>query len=294
MVLGHLPESESFYLKSGKRLVKKTDESALLQEFKIMNIYNVCKSILYLIYPLPLSMWIIIAGLFMLLLKKNRKAGTILVASGCGLLLIFSNRFISYQMLGALENRHPAILLDTENIEQYADVKFIVVLGGLLNYQDTLPITSQLNQPMLIRMVESIRLYNAIPGLKLIVSSGGKHDVKEADRMAEFALLFHVNKSDIIIERESDNTFQQAEYIKNIIGNSRFFLVTSARHMPRSYLLFLHRGMRPIPAPTNHLISNDQEYPLDCIIPSTKYLSYSSEAVYEAVALLKEKLFGRI
>jgi len=256
--------------------------------------YDICKSFLYMLYPLPLSIWMMSAGIILILVGKKGKKGVLLIILGFGILLVFSNRSVSYGLIGMLEDRHSPILLNHESVSRYNDVKFVVVLGGLLNYRKNLPITSRLNQPMLIRLIEAIRLYNTIPGMRFIVSSGGKFDVKEADMMAEMAIQLKVKEEDIIIERESDNTYQQAEKLKNIITNQTFFLVTSARHMPRSYLLFKNRGMNPIPAPTNHLIRDDYEYPLDLIIPSAKYLEYSSEFVYEIVGLLKEKLSGRI
>ena len=87
------------------------------------------------------------------------------------------------------------------------------------------------------------------------MSGGGAFDpVYEAEVMARVAREMGIPESDIILETKSIDTKDEARFIKPIVGNEPFVLVTTASHMPRSIALFKKLGMDPIPSPIGHSV----------------------------------------
>ena len=62
-----------------------------------------------------------------------------------------------------------------------------------------------------------------------------------------------VSKYNILMQEEPRDTEEEALYVKRIVKNKPFILVTAAYHMPRAMELFKKEGLSPIAAPTNFL-----------------------------------------
>ena len=86
--------------------------------------------------------------------------------------------------------------------------------------------------------------------------------------MKELAVKLGVNPEKIILEEESTNTLGHTLYLKKILKDETFILVTSAIHMPRAMGLFLKAEYKPIPAPTAHLLLGEYEI-LNMKVPFT-------------------------
>lgn len=136
-----------------------------------------------------------------------------------------------------------------------------------------LPITGQLPQSTLLRVVEGIRIYKQLKGSKLLFSGGPVFNpVPEGIGMAKLAADLGVPEKDIVAEAKSKDTEEQALIIKDIAGKDKMILVTSAYHMPRSMALFKKRGMYPAPAPTGHIIRDAQGFNPSSIFPDRAVL----------------------
>jgi uncharacterized SAM-binding protein YcdF (DUF218 family) len=79
-----------------------------------------------------------------------------------------------------------------------------------------------------------------------------------------------------------------------MIGREKFFLVTSAAHMPRSMALFKKRGMQPIPAPADFRAPNTQSSGLVRFFPGVWSLGQSQIALHEYLGLVWAWLRGAI
>ena len=74
--------------------------------------------------------------------------------------------------------------------------------------------------------------------MKLIVSGGDVRLTKGAELMARLAMELGIDEKNIMVEKDSLDTNDEAKLIKDMVKDNRFFLVTSAGHMPRSMALF--------------------------------------------------------
>jgi uncharacterized SAM-binding protein YcdF (DUF218 family) len=143
--------------------------------------------------------------------------------------------------------------------------------------------------------MEGIRIYKKYPGVKLLLSGGGAFDpVSEAEMMARVAREMGVPESDIILETKSRDTKDEALFIKPIVGNELFVLVTTASHVPRSMALFKKLGMNPIPSPIGHSVKDGQGLSHYSFFPSPGNIQKTELAIHEYLGITWAKLRGQM
>ena len=129
----------------------------------------------------------------------------------------------------------------------------------------------------------------------MLLSGGSVFDsTSDAGAMAKMAMALGIEKKEIVLESESKDTKDQALFIRNIIGNNRFVLVTSASHMARSVALFRAKGMKPIPAPTGFRVKNTLKMSPARFFPSGKGIDKMERVVYEYLGIAWARLRGQI
>lgn len=99
----------------------------------------------------------------------------------------------------------------------------------------------------------------------------------------------------LIIESESKNTFENAEFTKEIIGveNPRIMLVTSAFHMNRAMKVFRKAGFDPQPYATHFMFEPIRKYnPETFILPNARSFQKWELLTKEWLGLLVYKLKG--
>ncbi|NWN91775.1 YdcF family protein [Marinobacter adhaerens] len=190
----------------------------------------------------------------------------------------------SYVVRGYLENQNPPV-----NVEAMPNAEAIVVLGGgtsPLQYGQEYPNLG----PASDREWHGVRLFKAGKA-PLIVLSGGFDPAYSASSSAEamrrFMLALGVQDAALLLEPQSRNTTQNAQYTANLLGKrgiKDILLVTSALHMPRSIALFEAQGFEVTPAATDHEVRPLPGWRL--WMPNTNALDGSSRALKEIVGRL--------
>ncbi len=244
-------------------------------------------------FPLSLCLEVFIVGLILLWFTKKKRAGKIVVTAGVALIALLSYGPLPTWLLQPLEYKYPP-LLKTDDLPR---VKWIVVLGGGHTSDPQIPISSQISDASLFRLVEGIRLHKSFPGSKLILSGGVLYDPSsDAQSMSEVAEALGVDRQNVLLELRSKDTEDQARLIHQIVGNDPFVLVTSASHMPRSMALFHKQGMSPIPASTDYKVKEKQSKELvpGFFYPGLGELAKAEFAIYEYLGLAWLKLRGQI
>jgi uncharacterized SAM-binding protein YcdF (DUF218 family) len=252
-----------------------------------------------LLSPVPLSLLLLIIGLLLLWFTKRQRAGSIVVSAGTIVLLLLSFSQVSDRLLIPLEDRYPPLMLDQmagqHGHDKLSHVKWIVVLGGGHVSDPNVPLTSQVSSASLVRLTEGVRLYRKLPGSKIVLMGGAVFDpVPEVEIVAKIAEIMNVNRNDLVLEKMSKDTEEQAKFIKDIVGNDRFILVTSASHMPRSVALFKKVGLNPVPAPTSHRVIEGKGMSPGDFFPSTGGLGKADTAIYEYLCMAWSKIRNKI
>lgn len=252
-----------------------------------------------LLMPVPLALFCSIVGLFFLWFTRRQQAGKVLVTISLFLLLFFSFGLIPNYMLGSLERQYPQYNPKVTNeilkSENQLPLKYVVVLGGGHIQDPTLPVSSQLSESSLIRVVEGVLLYRKHPGSKLVLSGGNVFDpVPEAKMMKRAAMELGAAENEIIMESKSRDTLEQVRSLKSIVKNDQFVVITSASHMPRAMAMFKKAGLKPIPAPVNHEVKKTQFHGPDSFFPSAANIENAETAIHEYLGMIWAKLRRQI
>jgi uncharacterized SAM-binding protein YcdF (DUF218 family) len=240
---------------------------------------------------MPMSLCLGVLGVGILLLWARRRIGAAKIVLMLGFLVLTALSFstVADQFIKPLELWYPP-LLDASPLK---DVKWVVVLGGGHTSNPTLPPNAQIGNSSLARLIEGIRIHRELPRSKLLLSGGAVFDpVPEAETMAAVARMLGVSPDDLVLESQSKDTGQQSQFVQGIIQNDGFVLVTSAIHMPRAMLVFLQKGLRPIPAPTEFGDWMRRESNPYQFFPRAGELRKVESALHEYLGLLWARVTG--
>ncbi|WP_029031202.1 YdcF family protein [Salinarimonas rosea] len=207
----------------------------------------------FVLAPSNLMLIALVAGLVLAGFAPARRIGLGLAWTAAAALALFGLTPLASLLMNPLETRFPLYE------ETGAPIDGIVVLGGA-TAQDA---SIELGQPVLNeaadRLTTAVILAGRHPGIPIVLSGGsssliGADRYTEAQAMAEALTAMGVAPERLVIEDRSQNTFQNAVYSREAVApapGSRWLLVTSAWHMPRSVGVFRRAGFEVVPYPTD-------------------------------------------
>jgi uncharacterized SAM-binding protein YcdF (DUF218 family) len=249
--------------------------------------------------PVTLILALFLIGLVLLWFTRRQKTGKAVITFGVIMLALLGYGSFSDLLLVPLERQYPPLMMESaaglSSSDSIHSVKWIVLLGGGHTAALRIPVTSQISNESLTRLVECVRIHRLIAGSKIVLSGGAVYDSSsEAGTFARVAAILNINARDIVLDDVSRDTEEQAENIRSIVGQDRFILVTSAYHMPRSMAIFNKAGLKPIPAATNHLVKERQLKAPEDFYPSSMGLFKAEHAMHEYLGLLWSRMRNRM
>jgi uncharacterized SAM-binding protein YcdF (DUF218 family) len=250
------------------------------------------------LFPIPLCLEVLSIGLLLLWFTRKQKTAKTMVTLAGVLLFLFSSHFFSGLLLTPLESRYPPLFVTpgAPAAPGLSEVKFIVVLAAGFRPNASRPVEIQLDDSSIARLVEGVRVSKMLHGCKLVLSGGlGPGGVSSiAQAMAQLAQELGVDRRDMILERQSRDTEEEARLVAPIVGKLPFILVTEASHMPRALALFRKQGTHPIADPVSFRTSPSQAMTPDQVFPNAEDLGGSERAVYEYLGLAWAKMRGKV
>ena len=212
---------------------------------------------------------------------------------GIILLYIFSNEFICNEVYRGWE--YPFTKLEKTETYDYA-----VVLGGFSNF-DTASSRVKFNEAG-DRFIQSYQLYHMGKVKKIFISGGSgsvlHQDETEADKVKDFLISLKVSNQDIIMEKASRNTHENATKTADWMAindpNSSCLLVTSATHMRRALGCYKKVGLKVTPYTTHRLTDSRKFDPDTLFLPNARNLSKWDVIIKELVGILIYKAVGYI
>lgn len=211
----------------------------------------------FLVTPTNLALFIAAIGAA-LSLTRYRRTGGALSGAGVALLLIFGFSPLPDLLAVPLETRFPPPPEDAPAPDG------IIVLGGSVDEN----LSGVLNRVTLAdsaeRVTAPIALHRLYPKAR-IVFSGGTGAFRgsaytEAGTVRRFWQEVGLDQGDILYEDQSRNTFENAIFTRDLVKpqpGSRWLLVTSAMHMPRSVGIFRKAGFPVVAYPVDYRTSGD-------------------------------------
>jgi uncharacterized SAM-binding protein YcdF (DUF218 family) len=256
------------------------------------------KLISALLMPLPICMALLVVGLVLLWFTRRQRAARNLLTAGVALLALFSFTPLANLVIRPLEGYRPLLApgaSPSDPMQSRArQARFIVVLGGWHADDPGLPPNSQLGTSTLARLVEAVRLKREIPQAKVVLSGGfGGHGVTHADVLAGAAQLLGIPRGELLLERHTFDTGDEARLIHEIVRDAPFILVTSAGHLPRAVRLFRKQGMDPMPSPSD-FSAPETGVSGRSLLPGASGIGAFEHATHEYLGLLFHRLRGQI
>ncbi|MCK5913834.1 MAG: YdcF family protein [Desulfuromusa sp.] len=241
-----------------------------------------------LLMPVPITLLLLLWASLLLLRRKTRWFGMIVILLATALLFVGSYAPLSRQYVSDFEDQIPSY-------EQKQDpVNYVAVLGSWHQSVGNQPVTSELSPTAVVRLAEGIRIYRLNSGSKLIFTGFkgiDKDPVSYPEKLRELALALGVPDEDILVFNGPRDTMEEAELIAANFADTSLVLVTTAVHMPRALNLFHRVGLDPIPAPTEHLSKPFKGW---WQFPNGKTLARSEYWAHERLGLLWVDLTGRV
>ncbi len=246
--------------------------------------------IVELLSPLTFALLLLCFSLLCYLLRR-RSAGIFFQIVGLLIILISGYGIGAKKYLFSLENRYQPFAIENISSDTQKEIGYVVVLGAGHVSDSRLPVTSQVGGSSLYRLVEGIRVSKSLPGSVLILSGGIGYDpVPNAEVVAEVATILGLDSKSIIIENRPRDTEEEADFLKPLLHEKPFILVTSAAHMARAMDIFLQRGMSPIAAPTDYIIKQHLNAPAGDLFPTTNNIAIVKRVIYEWIGTVWMKL----
>jgi uncharacterized SAM-binding protein YcdF (DUF218 family) len=256
----------------------------------------------YVCSPAGILSVLILSGIVLSLAGNHARLARRLLTTGGLLFLIFLFTPLSEYLILGLEEGYSPLLYPPAS----PTVNRIVVLAGYAEEHPGFPVTSTVSEETMCSMSEGLRLYRLVPGAKLILSGGV---VRKGDRpvgasMSDFLSQMGVPGSDLIVEGNSRNTYENLFEVKKLVGSDPFILVALAPDLRRANAVARKLQMNPIPAPAcimtlqHHANLSTSEriggFFKSFEYPSTNRLPRLQWAYHEYLGYLWYSILGRI
>ncbi len=235
---------------------------------------------------LPFSWIVMIFGWSFLTKHPNRKR--LLRKVTFLLIIIFSNPWLTHKAIEILEEK-PVLPQRSYDIG--------IVLSGMLKTGMNLPEQIHLSQGA-DRIIEAIRLYKS-GVIKKILITGGKADINfpeenEGDILADLVRSMGVPDSAIILEARARNTFENAKFTSELLGNNseNLLLITSAFHMKRAASCFRKQQLKFDIYPVDFMAPS--KFNWSDMIPRSSALENWNMIIKEIVGLIIYRMVGYI
>lgn len=264
------------------------------------NLFWLKKLLTWALYPLTLVIVGQLAGFLLVMFTSRKWLGRGMIAAAWLLLLACALPIVPHWLGQGLESsyHHLGEAQAIRRVYPQADqVRHVVVLGGGVYADTTVPAVGQLPRCALLRVMEGVRLHALFPKTNLILCGGSPMGTLiESEVMRRAALELGVSADAILTETGSRDTLDQVRAVKKIFGDEEFFLVTSAWHMRRSEGLARKHGLRPLVAPIDFITSSRSLswFSLFTYLPSSQNIGGFEWTLKEWMGITWYRLTGKI
>ena len=255
--------------------------------------FALSKTLGLMLYPVNFLIELGLLGLLLVVLRW-RRLGRALMAASILLLAIAGFTPAGSLLMYPLEQRFPP--WDAS----HGAPDGIVVLGGGIDPDPSAVHGEASFTSSGARLVSAAIYARRYPKARILYSGGSANfladaSAKEADYAVKVLEDLGVSRDRIIVERESRNTFENAEFSKKLADpkpGERWLLMTSAFHMPRSVGIFRKVGFAVEPCPVDWRLAGRADL-TRFQGQSEEGLQHTNLAVREWLGLIAYRLTGR-
>jgi len=250
--------------------------------------FTLSKTLFYFFMPSTIVSILLIWGL----LTKNINRKIRLFSISAFLFLLFTNPFLADEGMRLLEDDLKPV---PNNIYKYG-----IVLTGV-TMSEKKPFEMVKFAKGADRVYHAVELYKKGIIQKIIITGGTGlvvgDAVPESITLKKAMLVCGVNESDIIIETQSRNTWENALYTNDILKKENYsgkvLVITSAFHMKRTKACFSKCGINFDTFPVDFSVSDRKWTPNKLILPSEEAFSKWKIIIHELIGIISYKILGR-
>jgi uncharacterized SAM-binding protein YcdF (DUF218 family) len=176
----------------------------------------------------------------------------------------------------------------------------IIVLGGSIEADLSAAHGTPVVRSSPDRLIAAAALAHKYPNARVAFTGGSpkliSNDAREADFAGAILQSLGIDKSRLVMERQSRNTQENADFSKALLApkaGERWLLVTSAFHMPRSVGLFRKAGFAVEPYPVDWRVGKGADV-WDVTNVAVDGLGRTDMAVREWIGLIAYRATGKI
>ncbi|AKD53933.1 YdcF family protein [Spirosoma radiotolerans] len=268
--------------------------------------YFFSKTITYLLTP---AGWLITTLLLAFFTKKVHYRRR-LIGLGLAIFWVFGNSFLMNELALWWEYPiQPNLAASTDSSNRIA----VVLTGSLINSLKEVPasVPTKYGPSRFLlgreidRAGQALFLYKTGVVQKILISGGNgdlpiqaKRASDEGEMTAQFLIVAGVNPNDIVLERKSLNTHENAQFTAQLLRQrfktNQCVLVTSAWHMRRAVGCFQKEGIQVTPFAGSFLSRERSFLPGEWLLPHESAFFDSYYLIRELVGYLTYKLAGYI
>lgn len=246
------------------------------------------KLLMFLIQPLHWILALLLAGIIL----RQKKYSFKLLLSALLLTIVLTNPLIVDSACNLWE-------YDRVTYKELGHYDVGIVLGGFT--RTTAKPNDRVHfQKGVDRILHAIELYKMGKIDKILISGGTSRIIgekkKEAENLLPFLIQLGIPKSDIVIEKESRNTHENALFSKEILKDypGKYLLITSAFHMKRAKACFDKVKVSTDAFPTDYYGQEFNWSPNNIIVPRATSFTYWSILIKEWIGIVSYKIAGYV
>jgi uncharacterized SAM-binding protein YcdF (DUF218 family) len=238
---------------------------------------------------LSMLVWLAVAA-FVFYRFKKKKTAVFFIVLTVVVFYLFSTAWLPRYLVKQLELKYEP--LNPALLKNNTGKIYIHLLGSGYQVDKRLPATAELGIVSQARIVEAMRLYNAIDNSVLVCSAGGPPgEETQASVAKKAAILLGADSNRVITLDTPTTTIEEAESLAKAIGTKQtVIVVTDALHIPRAMKVFKRQGFDPIAAPTNFRAINGSEGVSIKWWPRVENLEVTDRLLHEYFASIKAGL----
>jgi uncharacterized SAM-binding protein YcdF (DUF218 family) len=233
--------------------------------------------------------WLLVLVICYFIAKKSSSKRKIKIAFIC-IFLFFSSPFIYHNFVIFYQ-------VKPVGISKQQSFQVGILLGGLSGYDKQ---NKGFFSASSDRFIETVQLYHQGIIKKILISGGNgtfQNQPPETKFLNEEMIKNGVKTTDIILESNSRNTYENAIFSKQILDSltlkGPYMLITSAIHMPRSIRLFQRAGMLIQPYPCDYLEIDDNRSLWKDLFPDIALLEKWKYIIKEIVGIFIYQMIGK-
>lgn len=252
-----------------------------------------------LLFPMPIGVELLIAGLIVWRFTRRKRLGKALVVASSIWMAVIGYPWLPELLLPELTKQYPPL----NAVQLQAAGPMVIAVPGMgMNSETRYPANLRFPLEFVTRLIEAVRVHRLKPGSRILVSVSNPDmaDWEKKEAMDELMGIFGVDPENVTIVSGLKDTGEEIQEFHRRSGGKVVCVVSSAANLPRAMLLARRHGLKAIASPSSPGGIVDAEkrprffssFTVIGLFPRAENLGGTELAFYEGLGFAFERLKG--